>query len=409
MASCLLSTLPDDPRDCALQLRLLHAWKSGDPSVPDQFFAFSTLWVDASGTFIEGISHRSFAEALSGCLSIGSLYVIREFAMCDPQASFRACNFHRCLVITPATKLEDVTASSIGFTTKSFQKGGEVNGSSTSSTRVVVNPLIHEADAIKLRYTTEVGSARYIVFDTEDKIRQYLYNSFRTIEELHQILASDYNPDQRFWCAPIRVFDALVDIENDKKDFLVQKGFGKFFGVVLDEFDKYMGSWINNQYNTTDHTLTLPNGTVHHVVEDDFELVYGLPRGDTEVPSPTMKTDPGSLFPATLYELGDAVKRTRDVETWFKLFFVFLINSLCIGSSHDVERKFGHLVSNEMLLRFNNFNWCKYFLQLFKYTIAFEPKGNRRADYYFLVVLYLVKSNKTNNSDCLLSGFLVML
>ncbi|CAI0395250.1 unnamed protein product [Linum tenue] len=124
MASCLLSTLPDDPRDCALQLRLLHAWKSGDPSVPDQFFAFSTLWVDASGTFIEGISHRSFAEALSGCLSIGSLYVIREFAMCDPQASFRACNFHRCLVITPATKLEDVTASSIGFTTKSFQKGG---------------------------------------------------------------------------------------------------------------------------------------------------------------------------------------------------------------------------------------------------------------------------------------------
>ncbi|CAI0395251.1 unnamed protein product, partial [Linum tenue] len=246
--------------------------------------------------------------------------------------------------------------------------------------------------------------------------------------------------DQRFWCAPIRVFDALVDIENDKKDFLVQKGFGKFLGVVLDEFDKYMGSWINNQYNTTDHTLTLPNGTVHHVVEDDFELVYGLPRGDTEVPSPTMKTDPGSLFPATLYELGDAVKRTRDVETWFKLFFVFLINSLCIGSSHDVERKFGHLVSNEMLLRFNNFNWCKYFLQLFKYTIAFEPKGNRRADYYFLVVsfifyynsyisgfayigflfcinrvlfclflllkvLYLVKSNKTNNSDCLLSGF----
>ncbi|CAI0395249.1 unnamed protein product [Linum tenue] len=395
MASCLLSTLPDDPRDCALQLRLLHAWKSGDPSVPDQFFAFSTLWVDASGTFIEGISHRSFAEALSGCLSIGSLYVIREFAMCDPQASFRACNFHRCLVITPATKLEDVTASSIGFTTKSFQKGGI-----TTVQKVTIKD--HS-------YTTEVGSARYIVFDTEDKIRQYLYNSFRTIEELHQILASDYNPDQRFWCAPIRVFDALVDIENDKKDFLVQKGFGKFFGVVLDEFDKYMGSWINNQYNTTDHTLTLPNGTVHHVVEDDFELVYGLPRGDTEVPSPTMKTDPGSLFPATLYELGDAVKRTRDVETWFKLFFVFLINSLCIGSSHDVERKFGHLVSNEMLLRFNNFNWCKYFLQLFKYTIAFEPKGNRRADYYFLVVLYLVKSNKTNNSDCLLSGFLVML
>ncbi|CAI0377894.1 unnamed protein product [Linum tenue] len=73
------------------------------------------------GNFIEGISHRLFAEALSGCLNIGSVYVILEFAMCDPQASFRACNFHRYLVITPATKLEDVTASSIGFTTKSFQ------------------------------------------------------------------------------------------------------------------------------------------------------------------------------------------------------------------------------------------------------------------------------------------------
>ncbi|CAI0395253.1 unnamed protein product [Linum tenue] len=79
------------------------------------------------------------------------------------------------------------------------QLRGEVNGSSTSGTGVVVNPLIHEADALKLRYATEVGSARYIpvVFDTEDKIRQYLYNSFRTIEELHQILASDYNPEGR--------------------------------------------------------------------------------------------------------------------------------------------------------------------------------------------------------------------
>ncbi|CAN0837254.1 hypothetical protein LINGRAHAP2_LOCUS1749 [Linum grandiflorum] len=37
---------PESPPDI-LHLRLLHAWKLSNPSKPDQFFAFGTLWTDA--------------------------------------------------------------------------------------------------------------------------------------------------------------------------------------------------------------------------------------------------------------------------------------------------------------------------------------------------------------------------
>ncbi|CAN0898453.1 Replication protein A 70 kDa DNA-binding subunit B, partial [Linum grandiflorum] len=96
---------PETPPDI-LHLRLLHAWKLGNPSKPDQFFAFGTLWTDAEGVMIQGDSHRNFADTIQKRISVGSVYKISGYSIRSPRATFRTTSFPHWLDLTPAAKFD---------------------------------------------------------------------------------------------------------------------------------------------------------------------------------------------------------------------------------------------------------------------------------------------------------------
>ncbi|CAN1185187.1 hypothetical protein LINPERPRIM_LOCUS39116 [Linum perenne] len=113
-----------DKGDIELHLRLLNKWKVGNPSKPDQFYAFGTLWTDAEvrillfpsrllrfvcghpfatqfcpsvtyqGTFIEANSHRVFTDILADKLNIGDVYILTRFTLDMPRKAFRTCSSH---------------------------------------------------------------------------------------------------------------------------------------------------------------------------------------------------------------------------------------------------------------------------------------------------------------------------
>ncbi|CAN0921213.1 hypothetical protein LINGRAHAP2_LOCUS32472 [Linum grandiflorum] len=96
---------PETPPNI-LHLRLLHAWKLGNPSKPDQFFAFGTLWTDADGVMIQGDSHRNFADTIQKRISVGSVYKISGYSIRSPRATFRTTSFSHWLDLTPTMKFD---------------------------------------------------------------------------------------------------------------------------------------------------------------------------------------------------------------------------------------------------------------------------------------------------------------
>ncbi|CAN1173377.1 hypothetical protein LINPERHAP2_LOCUS30638 [Linum perenne] len=79
MSSVLLHQLTPDDLAVELHLRLIHAWKSGDPSKPNSFFGFGTHWIDSEGKTVQGDSHKNFITFLQSRLQIGSVYKITDF------------------------------------------------------------------------------------------------------------------------------------------------------------------------------------------------------------------------------------------------------------------------------------------------------------------------------------------
>ncbi|CAN0898100.1 hypothetical protein LINGRAHAP2_LOCUS19522, partial [Linum grandiflorum] len=96
---------PETPPDI-LHLCLLHAWKLGNPSKPDQFFAFGTLWTDAEGVMIQGDSQRNFADTIQKRISVGSVYKISGYSIRSSCATFRTASFSHWLDLTPAMKFD---------------------------------------------------------------------------------------------------------------------------------------------------------------------------------------------------------------------------------------------------------------------------------------------------------------
>ncbi|CAN1801866.1 hypothetical protein LINPERHAP1_LOCUS23139, partial [Linum perenne] len=102
MSLSVLSTMSFDKSDAELHLRLLNTWKVGNPSRPDQFYAFRTLWVDAEGTEIEGTSHRTFADILEDQIVVGSVYELARCPLQMPRKAFRTCSYPRMLAVAPS-------------------------------------------------------------------------------------------------------------------------------------------------------------------------------------------------------------------------------------------------------------------------------------------------------------------
>ncbi|CAN1141963.1 hypothetical protein LINPERPRIM_LOCUS25747 [Linum perenne] len=121
MAPLLLSVMPYDKLDFDLHLRLLNKWKVGNPSTPDQFYAFGTLWVDSEGTIIEGTSHRVFADILNDRFAIGSVYILARCTLDMPRKAFRTCSFSLMLVVSPSNIGGIVRSPSLDFPTTAFE------------------------------------------------------------------------------------------------------------------------------------------------------------------------------------------------------------------------------------------------------------------------------------------------
>ncbi|CAN1131611.1 hypothetical protein LINPERHAP2_LOCUS6505 [Linum perenne] len=119
--SVVLSTMSFDNPDVELQLRLLNSWKVGNPSRPDQFYAFGTLWVDAKGTEIEGTSHRAFADILEEQIEVDTKYELARCPLQMPRKAFRTCFYPRMLAIAPSNIGHIIRSPSLSFPLTSFE------------------------------------------------------------------------------------------------------------------------------------------------------------------------------------------------------------------------------------------------------------------------------------------------
>ncbi|CAN1153381.1 hypothetical protein LINPERHAP2_LOCUS19365 [Linum perenne] len=199
------------------------------------------------GVLIQGDSHRDFTSILQKCVAVGSVYVILNFSVCSPCPSFRTCAFPHCLGITTSTKFElqqspeppflsnafdfepiaslparahpcpylpavlrvDVflwaKMSSIldagtividdqerplivgfsGFRIGSFD--GRTTAGSSHLSRVIVQPNHATADALLTLFTTKARPITYTPskFNTPEKLKKHVEDSYRTIHELH--------------------------------------------------------------------------------------------------------------------------------------------------------------------------------------------------------------------------------
>ncbi|CAL1359593.1 unnamed protein product [Linum trigynum] len=107
--------------DVSIKARLLHAWRSYSPSNPELIFDYGTLWVDETGMLIHGIGNRNFVADFESKLSIGFVYKIQKFIVQQAKQMYRPCKNGLSIFITPSTKFEDVTASSLDFCPQSFE------------------------------------------------------------------------------------------------------------------------------------------------------------------------------------------------------------------------------------------------------------------------------------------------
>ncbi|CAN1140267.1 hypothetical protein LINPERHAP2_LOCUS11764 [Linum perenne] len=205
MSSFVLSTMSFDKSDAELHLRLLNTWKVGNPSRPDQFYAFGTLWVDAEGTEIEGTSHRAFADILEDQIVVGSVY---ELARCPLQMSrktFRTCSYPRMLAVAPSNVVRVIASPTPAFPLTAFEYVEFEDLPSRES------PCPH--------------------LSAEQKAMD-VFHSFRTVSELNELQVVSADVETRYRCKAI-----IVDI--DKVQHWPYRGCKECYRSVAMNDDKY--------------------------------------------------------------------------------------------------------------------------------------------------------------------------
>ncbi|CAN1310132.1 hypothetical protein LINPERPRIM_LOCUS27966 [Linum perenne] len=216
-----------DKSDAELHLRLLNTWKVGNPSRPDQFYAFGTLWVDAEGTVIEGTSHRAFADVLENQIVVGSVYELARCPLQMPRKTFRTCSYPRMLAVAPSNVVRAIGSPTPDFPLTAFEYvefedlpsrespcphlSGVLSGYSTAATRVVVDPLNGIADSLRTSFESSAGTLKCIpaLFETAEQKATDVLHSFRTVLELNELYAISADVETRYRCKAI-----IVDIDT---------------------------------------------------------------------------------------------------------------------------------------------------------------------------------------------------
>ncbi|CAN0885623.1 hypothetical protein LINGRAHAP2_LOCUS15167 [Linum grandiflorum] len=219
-------------------------------------------------------------------------------------------------------------------------------------------------------------------------------------------------------CSPRRIAECIRVASDDRKSLLKILGLERFIDIQLTSIEIKAVSWTIQNYNYENHSITLHNGKVHKLVPNDVQLVYGLPKGRIDVPSlEDVTRDTTDSWAAELHLVPDpdyytlnSIKNALDVVEsdvdWVRLFFVYVFGCLfCPPPNTHVDLRYLAFVSNEQLLKFKTYNWCKFVLEKFKENMV-ESKhcSYMKADFYFLIVTFLLNESKLVGGDSVLQS-----
>ncbi|CAN0837906.1 hypothetical protein LINGRAHAP2_LOCUS1921 [Linum grandiflorum] len=255
----LLNFLSAGEPPAELRLRLQHVWRLCNPAEPDKYFALGTAWTDSEGTRIQGDSVRAFAPYLEQHLLVGSVYGITGFKLQPPRPSYRSCKFPQWLGLGPAANFELLPPEdAIAFKPESYEfvpfaefpgrlppcayltdflgkvigigkpnhvpRGsgvapvqtvividarfalcyiGKTTASSSLASRVLPNLCHPAAETLRLHFTGQERSIKYIVpkFDTPEKLKKHMQDSYRTIRELNDMYVAGGDSDTCYRCS----------------------------------------------------------------------------------------------------------------------------------------------------------------------------------------------------------------
>ncbi|CAN0857534.1 hypothetical protein LINGRAHAP2_LOCUS6790 [Linum grandiflorum] len=221
-------------------------------------------------------------------------------------------------------------------------------------------------------------------------------------------------------CSPRRIVECIRVTSDDRKSLLKSIGLERFIDVQLTSIEIKVVSWIIQNYNYENHSITLLDGKVHKLVPNDVQLVYGLPRGSIDVPPlEDVTRDTTDSWAAELHLVLDkdyytlnSIKNALDVvesdTDWVRLFFLYIFACLfCPPSNTTVDLRYLAFVSGEHMSNFKTYNWCKFVLEKFKENMAGSKDCSyMRADFYFLIVsvAFLLKESKLVGGESVLQS-----
>ncbi|CAL1410092.1 unnamed protein product [Linum trigynum] len=139
MNHVVLSKLAWTDKSPAVKLRLLHTWMAGNPSRPDGFSEYATLWTDELGVLVQGLASKHLSEQLKEVLSVGKIYFVTQFSQREAKKRWAPCSNDRLLHFTSSTTfvLADEDASSFCADSFEFRRFEDLHGIASRAEHLV--------------------------------------------------------------------------------------------------------------------------------------------------------------------------------------------------------------------------------------------------------------------------------
>ncbi|CAI0437603.1 unnamed protein product [Linum tenue] len=139
MNHVVLSKLAWTDKSPAVKLRLLHTWMAGNPSRPDGFSEYATLWTDELGVLVQGLASKLLSDQLKEVLSVGKIYFVTQFSQREAKKRWAPCSNDRLLHFTSSTTfvLADEDASSFCADSFEFRRFEDLHGIASRAEHLV--------------------------------------------------------------------------------------------------------------------------------------------------------------------------------------------------------------------------------------------------------------------------------
>ncbi|CAN0871675.1 Replication protein A 70 kDa DNA-binding subunit B [Linum grandiflorum] len=235
---------PADP-PTELRLCLRHVWRHCNPADPEKFFAVGTAWTDAETivllylpallvccfscfVFLQCCNWSPFTYTCLCSCNLILDFVGKVIGIGKPNHVPRGSGVApvQTVVVIDASGLEveislwselsnvldpdsiplDDVANPVIVAFLSFQIRpymGKTTASSVLASRVIPDPLHPSAKLLQTHFAGRERSVRYIVqkFDTPEKLKKHMQDSYRTIHELEEMLTAAGDPEPCYRCS----------------------------------------------------------------------------------------------------------------------------------------------------------------------------------------------------------------